>query len=73
MAKPSVYEFIVVHHPSATKEQKDAGQQPQSVVIVSRSELLASSEQEALIHVSRMIPEEHLGHLNEVEISIRPF
>lgn len=73
MAKGQLFEYAVLHHPKATKEQADRQEQPKSVVVVPLTTVMATTEGEVSIMAGRAIPEEHLGHLDDVEILIRSF
>ena len=68
-AKPKLFEYAVVHHPT-DDEGKPSGK---SKIIVDLQRVLAASEQEAVITAARKIPEEYLNALEDVEIIVRPF
>lgn len=69
MSKPKLFEFAVLHHPT-DDEGKPNGK---SVILVEPKRVLASTDQEAVIHASRDIPDAYLDKLEQVEIVIRPF
>lgn len=71
--KGKLFEFAVLYHPKQTKEQHDRGEQPKSVLLIPATPQLAGSEDEVAIIAARMIPEEHLDHLDDVETVVRPF
>lgn len=73
MAKGELYEYAVLRHPKQTKEQADRNETPKSSVVVPRKEILATNEAEVSILAGREIPPEHLEHLDEIQICIRPF
>lgn len=73
MAKGQLFEYAVLHHPKATKEQAERNEQPKSVVVVPLTTVMASAESEVSIMAGRAIPAEHLDHLDDVEILIRSF
>lgn len=73
MAKGKLFEYAVLYHPQQTKEQHDRGEEPKSVLIVSPTSILAKTDDEVSIQAARAIPEEHLIHLDDVEICVRPF
>jgi len=73
MSKMKLFEFAVLFHPKATKEQKDAGEEPMSKVILSPDTMLAKDEKEAVMRVARELPEDLMPKLDQVEILIRSF
>jgi hypothetical protein len=73
MAKGKLFERAVLYHPRPTKEQRDAGETPKSVVVMKPDYILASSDQEVSIQTARALPEEYLAKLEDVEILVRPF
>ena len=68
MAK--LYEYAVIHNPKSKKKDERADK---SELVVDVTRVLAKTEQEAVIHASRAIPEKYLDKLDEVEIIVRPF
>lgn len=73
MAKGKLFEYAVMYHPKTKKD-------PQGNEIVKKSQLLgevtrvlAENEQEVSILAARSIPEDHLTHLDEIEVVVRPF
>jgi hypothetical protein len=42
-----IYEYAVIHHPIATKEQQDRGEKPRSELIVDVTRVLARDDKEA--------------------------
>lgn len=73
MAKGKLFEYAVIYHPKQTKEQNDRGESPKSVLVTSPTTQLAGSDDEVSIIAARSIPPEHLEHLEDVEIVVRPF
>lgn len=73
MAKGLVFEYIVVHHPTPTKDSGGNDTTPPSKIIVPHAVALFTSEKEANIKVSRMIPSEYDDKLHECDVMIRPF
>lgn len=65
-----IYEYAVLMHP--TEDERKAGTKRSSIVIPPTT-VLASDDDEAQILVGRAIPEEHLDHLDRIEVAIRPF
>ena len=68
-----LFEYAVLYHPAVTKEDKDAGVEPKSELIVPVQTVLARSDKEALMHATREIPGEFEDKLDRVEIALRPF
>jgi hypothetical protein len=73
VAKGKLFERAVLYHPRPTKEQKDSGEVPQSVIVMAPDYILASSDQEVSIRTARALPEQYLTKLEDVEILVRPF
>ncbi len=68
-----LFEYAVLYHPKPTKEQRDAGDDITSVIVVAPRVVLAKDEKVAALLVARSIPEEYVDKLEKVEIVIRPF
>jgi hypothetical protein len=68
-----LFEYAVLYHPKPTKEQRDAGEEVGSVILVSPTTTLAKDEKIAAMVVARAIPQEYVDKLDKVEIIIRPF
>ena len=68
-----LYEYAVLYHPRPTKEQRDAGEEVNSTVIVAPTTVLAKDEKLAAMVVARAIPQDYVDKLAQVEIVIRPF
>jgi hypothetical protein len=68
-----IYEYAVIHHPIATKEQQDRGEKPRSVLIVDVTRVLARDDKEASMLAARAIPVDFTDKLDRVEIALRPF
>lgn len=68
-----LFEYALVYHPKQTKEQHDRGEMPKSVLVKEPTRLLAASEQEVSILAARSIPEDHIPHLEDIEVIVRPF
>ena len=71
--KGKLFEYAVLHHPKATKEQNDRGETPKSVVLIAPTSCLAISEDQVAVLASRAIPDTHIDKLEDVEIVVRPF
>lgn len=67
--KSRIFEFAIIEHPTADEAKKGAT----SKFLVERRSVLAVDEQRAGILAAREIPVEALGHLDRVEVAIRPF
>lgn len=46
MAKPTLFEYAVVHHPTATKAEIEANVEPVSTVLIPPTIVLAGSKEE---------------------------
>jgi len=73
MATMRLFEYAVLFHPRATKDQVERGDLPESQLIVDITQVLARSDKEALMVATRAIPEEYADKLDRVEIALRPF
>lgn len=73
MAKGMLFEYAVLFHPKATKEQSDKGETPKSEVLIEPTSTLASSADQVSVLASRAIPESYIDKLDQVEIIVRPF
>ncbi len=69
----ALYEYAVIYHPKQTKEQADRSESPKSVLVTAPATILAGSEQEVQILAARGIPADHLDHLEDIQIAVRPF
>lgn len=68
-----IFEYAVIHHPVATKEQQDRGEKPKSILLVDVTRVLARDANEASMLAARAIPAEYTDQLDRVEIALRPF
>jgi len=68
-----LFEYAVIHHPVATKEQNERGEKPKSELIVDVTRVLANNDKEAAMLAARAIPEGFTDKLDRVELAIRPF
>lgn len=73
MAKGKLFQYAVIYHPKQTKEQNDRGEMAKSELVTPPTTQLAGSDDEVSIIAARSIPAEHLDHLEDVEIVVRPF
>jgi hypothetical protein len=64
-----LYEYAIILQP---KEDSD-GNVVEEGALLTKGELLANDPAQANIKVARMIPDEHLAHLERVDLAIRPF
>jgi hypothetical protein len=73
MAKGKLFEYAILYHPKATKEQRDAGETPKSEIVIEPQLVLSIGTDQVSVLASRAIPEAHLIHLDDIEIVVRPF
>lgn len=73
MPRLQLFEYTVLYHPKATKEQVDNRKEPNSTIIVEPARILAPSAKEAGIKASRAIPAEYEDKLEDVEVLVHPF
>lgn len=68
-----LFEYVVLHHPKTVKDAQGNETQAADAIVVPVTHVLAKNEQEVGMRAARMIPEEYVGKLDEVEILVRPF
>lgn len=68
-----LYEYAVIYHPLATKDQQERGEKPASELIVDVTRVLANDDKQAGMLAARAIPDKFTDKLDRVEIAIRPF
>jgi hypothetical protein len=68
-----LYEYVVIHNPLATKDEKERGEKPKSKLVVDVTRVLCNDDKEAAMLAARAIPEEYTSKLDRCEIAIRPF
>lgn len=71
--KNKLFQYAVIYHPKATKDQIETGERPKSIVVTDITTVLAGSEQEVGMLAARSVDEKYLTHLEDVEILVRPF
>lgn len=71
MAK--IFEYAVIYHPVATKDQTERGEKPKDELLVDVTRVLANNDKEAAMLAARSIPEAYTDKLDRVEIALRPF
>lgn len=71
--KKRPFEYIVLHHPKATDEQRKTNTEPDSTIIVDKTMVMAGDDRQAGLRAARSIPQEFEEKLDEVEIIVRPF
>ena len=71
--KSKFYQYVVIYHPKATKDQIETGERPKSIVVTDITSVLAGSEQEVGMLAARSVDEKYLTHLEDVQIIVRPF
>jgi hypothetical protein len=73
MAKGKLYEYAIIYHPAQTKDDKDLGIEPKSVLLKGPTTVLSATPESVSILASRDIPESYTDKLENVEIVVRPF
>lgn len=68
--KLSLFEYAVLLHPDTDKDGKPVGK---STILKQPTQLLAKDAQQVGMLAAREIPNEHLEHLDRVEVVVRPF
>ena len=68
MAKQRLFEYAVLYHPKAKKNQE-----VESEIVLFPTIVLASDEKEVFMRVARELPDEFMSKLDRVEILTRPF
>lgn len=68
-----LYEYAVIYNPLATKDQKERGETPKSVLVVDVTRVLSNNDKEAMMLAARAIPTEYTDKLDRLEIALRPF
>lgn len=69
MTKPKIWMYAAVFYPSEDEEKEGK----KAKIVVKPNIVLAKSENEALIHAARAIPDEWTDKLSQVEVFVRPF
>lgn len=73
MAKGKLFEYAVLYHPKTKKDPQGNEITKKSQLLGEVTRVLAENEQEVSILAARSIPEDHLTHLDEIEVVVRPF
>lgn len=68
-----LFEYAIIHNPKASKEDRDAGRNPKSKLVVDVTRVLAEDDSQVQILAGRAIPEEYLDKLDQIVIAVRPF
>lgn len=68
--KLKLFEYAVLLHPENDKDGKPIGKTTQ---LKTPTTLLAKDEQQVGMMAAREVPQEHIEHLDRVEIVVRPF
>ncbi len=68
-----LFEFAVIYTPPQTRDEREAGKRPKSVLIVDVQRILADDEKQVAMLAARAIPDEYKDRITEVDIQIRPF
>lgn len=67
--KDKLYEFLVIKHP--TKKERDDGERAK--IIVPRREIIARTDEEAMMQAHRKISDEHMKDAERLDVVVRPF
>jgi hypothetical protein len=73
MAKGKLFEYAVLYHPKATKDEVERGVSPKSVLVSPPKTVLAATDKEVGIVAAKTLDESYMDKLEDVEIVIRPF
>lgn len=68
-----MFEYAILHHPKTTKEMAERNESAKTVLVIPPTSVLAASDQEVSITAARAITAEHMEHLEDIEIIVRPF
>lgn len=68
--KLKLFEYAVLLHPETDKEGKESGK---TTILKDLSRVLAKDDKQVGVIAAREIPNEHIDHLDRVEIVVRPF
>ena len=68
--KLKLFEYVVLVHPEIDKDGKDIGK---TSIVKDPFRVLAKDEQQVGMLAAREVPQEHIEHLERVEIIVRPF
>ena len=73
VVRGKLFEYAVLYHPKQSEEQAKRSESPKSVLVVPPTQILATSPAEVSILAARAITPDHMGHLEDIEIAVRPF
>lgn len=68
-----LFEYAILYHPAVRRDAQGNETQGKDAVLVDVTRVLADSEREVGMMAARLVPDEYLAKINEVEIVIRPF
>lgn len=68
--KSKVYEYVIILHRETTTKDGEVSYKSEKIA---QDSVLATGEQQALIHASRKIPDSLMEQLDNMEIIVRPF
>jgi hypothetical protein len=71
--KGKLFEYAVVHHPKAKKDQAGNEEQVKSLLLTDVTQVLAGTPEEVSILAARSIPDDYIDKLEQIEIIVRPF
>lgn len=66
-----LFQYAVIYHKRVMKENNQ--EEIQSELLVEPATVLAADDKVALLMVAKRIPDGHDGHLQHIEILLRPF
>jgi hypothetical protein len=69
MEKAKLFQYAIIWNPS----EEEIKEGKKAVLVADLTTILAKTEKDALIIVSRAIPEQYMDTLNQLEIALRPF
>ncbi len=70
MAKLSLFQYVVLQHPSKEDEKEGKGE---TKILIELTTKLAKDEKQLSVIIARNLPEDVIDKLDQVEIKIRPF
>ena len=67
--QPVAFQYLVIWDPTETQQAEG----DVSKIIVQPAIVLAKTEEVALLHAARAIPDEYIDQLDQCRVAIRPF
>lgn len=71
--KSKLFQIAILFHPVQTQAEKDAGASPKTKLVKQPEFVLAVDEKQASTLAARMIPDEYVDKLDQIELAIAPF